>query len=105
MTILKDSSRPSSLFVANDHMAEEIMRMAVSAGLRVPEDLSIAGLENMNSSQYTTPPLTTAGYDRKQLAQTTVRLLTDVINGKEHGIISKKIPMQLIIRDSVKRIK
>lgn len=104
MTILQNSDRPSALFVANDHMAEEIMRMLASTGLGVPEDLSIAGLENMNSSQYTTPQLTTAGYDRKQLAQTTVQLLTDLINGKEHGIINKKIPMRLIIRNSVKRV-
>lgn len=102
--LLSRTERPTALFVANDMMAVEILQLAAELKIAVPEELSVAGLENMRCSRLAAPPLTTAGYDKKILAAETVRLLLEMIGGRETNSVRKQIPMQLITRDSVKRI-
>jgi len=97
---LKSKKRPSAILVANDVMAVEIMQMAIEIGLRVPEDLSIAGLEDMRCSRQSTPQLTTAGYDKKTLAGETVGLLMEIIEGGKPSSIRRRVPMRLVLRGS-----
>ena len=94
------TSPPEALFVANDVMAIEIMQMAQAMGLKVPQDILFAGLENMLCSRISNPPLTSAMYDKRELAATATQILIDQITGKERNIIKKEIPMKLVIRQS-----
>jgi len=97
---LKSKRRPSALLAANDVMAVETMQMAFEMGLRVPEDLSVAGLEDMKCSRQSTPQLTTAGYDKKSLACEAVGLLMELIGSGKPSSMRKRVPMRLIVRAS-----
>lgn len=100
--LLISPGRPTALFVANDHMAVEVMEFCRELGIGIPSGLSICGLENMRSSQSSIPPLTTAGYNLKTLAAEAVSLLFALIDGREQGAIHKKIPMTLESRNTVR---
>ncbi len=73
-TLLEASRTPTAVFASNDRLAIGAMRAAVEAGLRVPYDVSIVGVDDIELAPYLTPPLTTvrqslagrghAGHDR-----------------------------------------
>ena len=98
--LLESPERPDALFVANDVMAIEIMQLAEMLRLSVPDDISIAGLENMHRSTLSTPQLTTAGYDKRLLAEECVKLLFEHIDNRNVGVTARKVPMELIVRGS-----
>ena len=99
-SLLESGERPDALFVANDVMAIEIMQLAEMLHLSVPDDVSIAGLENMHRSTLSTPQLTTVGYDKRLLAEECVRLLFEHIDNRNVGVTTRKVPMELIVRGS-----
>ncbi len=103
--LLKKAERPTALFVSNDHMAVEIIDFCHTLGISVPGEISICGLENMHSGQLSNPPLTTVGYDRESLADEVVSLLFALIDGREKGVVQKKIPMNLVERNSIASIR
>ena len=63
----------------SDRIAAELINAAVSAGFRVPEELSVAGFGNSVISEYTNPPLTTVAQDFEDMATHTVRQVVCVI--------------------------
>jgi DNA-binding LacI/PurR family transcriptional regulator len=52
------------------------------AGLRIPEDISIVGIDDIRDSAYRTPPLTTFSVPKYDLGRTAVFILHDLISGK-----------------------
>ena len=100
--IVCSQKRPDAIFAANDIMATEIMSMLFELDIRVPEDISIIGLEDMRCSKLSIPKLSTVGYDKSILASETVGLLMDCMEKKTSASIRKLIPMQLIKRESVR---
>ena len=95
---------PTALFVTNDVMGIEVLHFLQKRGIRIPEDVSIAGLEDMRCSRFSNPPLTTASYDKRVLAEETVVLLESLISGRESGPLNRRIPMSLALRGSVQTI-
>jgi DNA-binding LacI/PurR family transcriptional regulator len=80
-------------------MAIGILRALYEAGLRVPEDVSLTGFDDVVLSQYTTPPLTTVRQDKEALGKGAVQRLIALI--EETGDVSPLIvPSQLIVRES-----
>jgi DNA-binding LacI/PurR family transcriptional regulator len=67
--IMDLQSRPSALICSNDMTAIGVLRAAYMAGLRVPEDLSVIGLDDIDFAEFTLPPLTTIRLSRQELAK------------------------------------
>lgn len=95
---------PTAIFVANDSMAIGAYRAISEAGLTIPDDISIVGFNDIPTSQFLFPPLTTVKVPTELLVDTSIELLLDKI--KTQRIINKKIiiPTELIIRESCKKI-
>ena len=100
--LLTSPARPEALVVGNDPMAVGIMKLAAELGVRVPEDLSVVGLEDMRCSREATPPLTTVGYDKAQLAAEATGLLLDMVEHKSNVPTRRLVPMRLIVRGTSK---
>lgn len=100
--IVTQKNKPEALMVANDKMAVEVLDFLHNLGIRVPEDISVGGLEDMSCSRNSRPPLTTAAYDRSELMKATFNMLLELMDGKISGSPRRTIPMRLIKRDSVK---
>jgi LacI family transcriptional regulator len=63
------SMRPTAILCSNDMTAIGVLRAAYTEGLRVPQDLSVIGLDDIDFAEFTLPPLTTIRLSRTDLAQ------------------------------------
>ncbi|GCD21222.1 LacI family transcriptional regulator [Cellulomonas algicola] len=90
---------PSAVFAANDLSAIRVVEVARSLGLRVPEDLSVIGFDNVPESALATPPLTTISQPLQQMGAEALRLLVDLIDGRERGV-HVRLPTELVERAS-----
>ncbi|HET8842074.1 MAG TPA: LacI family DNA-binding transcriptional regulator [Ktedonobacteraceae bacterium] len=89
----------TAIVAGSDMMAIGILRALHEAGLRVPEDVSLTGFDDVVLSQYTTPPLTTIRQDKEALGSGAVQRLIALI--EEEGNVSPLIvPSQLVVRAS-----
>ncbi|GII04991.1 LacI family transcriptional regulator [Planobispora takensis] len=82
MTALLERERPDAVFCFNDLLALGAMRAILSSGLRVPGDIALAGLDDIEDGRYSTPTLTTVAPDKNELARIAVDLLKRRIDGR-----------------------
>ena len=85
--------RPDALVCRNDVVAFAVINAAMQCGLRVPEDISVVGFDDIAPASYFIPPLTTCGAPAEKIAST---LLDALFAGAEPGMTL--INMDLIIR-------
>ncbi len=72
-------NRPSAIFAQNDQMAVGILRAARDAGLTVPDELSVIGVDDIPLAAYFAPPLTTVRQDFADIGRQAVRLLISAL--------------------------
>ena len=94
--------RPSAVFVCNDMMAIGVIRGARCLGLRLPEDLSVVGFDDIALARAMYPALTTMAQPVSEMARMATGLLLDRLNGRTSDEPRQRImlPAELIIRDS-----
>lgn len=90
---------PTAVFCDNDEMAIGLLNGLVQGGLRVPEDMSIIGFDNIAMSAYTLPPLTTIRQHRADLGRRAAETLLTLIEGKTCPD-EQILPVELVQRDS-----
>ncbi len=99
-TLLTSPQRPTAIFATNDWMAIGALEAAREEGIRVPEDLSIIGLDNVIVGAHISPPLTTIDIPKHQLAKEATELLIRQIDGARDQAQSILIPPELLVRHS-----
>ena len=102
--ILKLEDRPTAVFCGNDSIAMGAYKAIRENKLRIPEDISIIGFNDLKLSQYSIPPLTTIKIDTKLIAQETVNSLIELLEGKRDYHKKVFLPIELIERESCQRI-
>lgn len=90
----------TAIFCASDVMAIGVLSAAKDLGIKVPEQLSIIGFDNIMLARYTTPPLTTISQSPYQMAIAGTQLLTSMIEEKQEKTLFKILDSELIIRES-----
>ena len=68
--------------------------------LKIPKDIAIVGFDDIFSSQFLTPPLTTIKVPTADIGKFAANILMDKIEGKNHNPQNIKVPVELIIRES-----
>jgi DNA-binding LacI/PurR family transcriptional regulator len=91
----------TAIFCANDTTAIGIMRGIQEAGLRIPDDISIIGCDDIPMAAYVTPPLTTIRIEREELGALAVRRLVDRVAFPKLTPILVKMATQVIVRQSI----
>jgi LacI family repressor for deo operon, udp, cdd, tsx, nupC, and nupG len=71
-------------------------------GLRVPEDVSVVGYDNVSDATYAIPPLTTVNFDKRLFADTALSLLMKRIDDNDRAISSVTIPYSIVQRSSTR---
>lgn len=100
--ILDLRHRPTAIFCANDEMAMGCLHEIKSAGLSVPEDLSLIGFDDTRYAAILDPPLTTVHQPAKEIGERVMyRLLHEIENGRSDECEAEIVPHRLIIRKSV----
>ncbi|MCC9306508.1 LacI family DNA-binding transcriptional regulator [Kitasatospora sp. RB6PN24] len=97
---LDEASKPTAVFVANDHMALGVLRALREAGLRVPEDLAVAGFDDLPESDYFVPPLTTVRQDFAAIGRAGVGLLLQRIEAPSAAPVHTTLMPELVVRSS-----
>jgi LacI family transcriptional regulator len=82
-TLLTRGESFTALFAANDQMAFGAMLSLYLHGLRVPDDVSVVGFDDVRMSAYTTPPLTTVCIPTHELGQSAARMALELLAGRE----------------------
>lgn len=95
---------PTALAATNDYIALYTMNVARDMGIRIPEDLSITGFDNLPICSLFSPRLTTVAQDFSGMGQSAVRLLEKLIKNPQKKIESMQLPTRLIIGDTVKSL-
>jgi len=101
--LLTLAERPTAIFAGNDLTAIETMEVARSLGLRIPEDLSVIGFDNVPESALANPPLTTIQQPIQQMGAEAVRMLIDLIDGTERAP-HLRLPTSLVERSSCRAL-
>lgn len=102
--ILKLEDRPTAVFCGNDSIAMGAYKAIRENKLKIPEDISIIGFNDLKLSQYSIPPLTTIKIDTKLIAQETVNSLIELLEGKRDYHKKVFLPIELIERQSCQKI-
>lgn len=96
--LLDRPDRPTAVFAANDLSAIRTMEVAAELGLRVPDDLSVVGFDNIPESALTRPPLTTVEQPMRRMGSEAVHLLIELMRGEEVTRTHIRLPTALVER-------
>lgn len=99
--ILAMNPRPTAIFAANDSMAVGALRALRENGVAVPDEISLAGFDDIPMARYLTPQLTTVRVDIAEMGRRAVEYLVTSLEQKEGA--SRKhdvIPTTLVVRES-----
>lgn len=102
--LLKSGRSFTAIFAVSDVMAIGAIRALCEAGLRVPQDISIIGLDGLPLGQYLIPQLSTVRQDFRALALRSVRILLD---GIEDGAAARHetVPFEVHRRESIRPLE
>jgi LacI family transcriptional regulator len=94
----------TAILAGNDLMALGAMRALREAGLRVPEDVSIVGFDDIDEAAYFDPPLTTIRQDFDILGRESVEYLVSLIENPKMSVHQRVFHPELVVRGSCQRI-
>ncbi len=89
-----------AVFALNDTLALGAIRAITAHGLRIPDDIAMAGFDNIDEAEYSTPTLTTVDPNRVHIARTAVDLLVRRMGGDDSEHEELVAPFELHIRES-----
>ena len=92
----------TAIFAANDLSAYGVRLGLYRKGIRVPEDISLVGFDDLPSSSYTAPPLTTVHQPLYDIGLLATNALLAIIQGKE--IEAHVPPVELVVRETTRRL-
>jgi LacI family transcriptional regulator len=88
------------VFAANDSMAIGLLSAFREEGLRVPEDIALAGFDDIPIARFTTPALTTVHVPIAELGRSAARCLLQALDGRENRATHETFAAKLVVRGS-----
>jgi LacI family transcriptional regulator len=98
--LLDIDNPPTAIFVSNDVMAMGTMDAVRSRGLRIPEDVSILGFDDIPQAAMVRPALTTIRQPLEQMGRLATQMLIDKLKNPDKELGRIELPTELIVRDS-----
>ena len=103
-SLLESGNKFTAIFVASDNVAMGAKAALREAGLRIPEDISLVGFDDIPWAQYADPPLTTVHLQAQEMARRACLVLMDLLQGKEPEIKQQIIETHLVVRKSTRKL-
>lgn len=100
LELLDLAEPPTAIVAASDDMAVAALQAAAKQGVRVPEEMSIVGCNNVPEVARTSPALTTTHVPLAEMGRSAVELLVNRIEDPERPAVHIEIPTSLIVRES-----
>ncbi|MEX0333613.1 LacI family DNA-binding transcriptional regulator [Vibrio tubiashii] len=100
--LIESKSHFSAIFAANDQTAYGVIKALHDHGYRVPEDISVVGFDDLPTSFYFTPALTTMRQPVEEVGVVCAESILNLLSGNRHQV--RLPPIELIIRQSTKSL-
>jgi len=100
LELLSRPDRPTAIFAGSDYQALGVLRAARELELRVPEDLSVVGYDDLPVVSWIGPPLTTVRQPLSDMAATATRIVLDLADGKVPTNPRIDLATELVVRES-----
>jgi LacI family transcriptional regulator len=91
---------PTAIFAGSDQQAFGVYEAARQRGLRVPQDLSVVGFDDLPVARWVSPPLTTVRQPLAEMGRAAAQILGDLIDGVPPRSRRVELSTELIIRES-----
>jgi LacI family transcriptional regulator len=91
---------PTAIFAANDQQAFGVYEAARQKGLRIPQDLSVVGFDDLRISRWASPPLTTVRQPLAEMGRLAAEMLGKIIEGLTLPSHQLELATELIVRES-----
>ncbi|EKM29546.1 periplasmic binding s and sugar binding domain of LacI family protein [Vibrio harveyi] len=96
--------RPTAVFCFNDTMALGLMSRLQQNGIKVPDDISVIGYDNIELAEYFSPPLTTIHQPKRRVGKNAFEILLERIKDKEHEKRVFEMQPEIVVRNTVKKL-
>jgi LacI family transcriptional regulator len=100
MALLELPTPPTAIFVCADQMALGAYEALYEKGMRVPDDVSIVGFDDLDEARWAIPPLTTVRQPLTEMAGMATRMLLTLVSGEELETTRVELATPLIVRAS-----
>ncbi|MCM6773281.1 LacI family DNA-binding transcriptional regulator [Nocardia sp. CDC159] len=98
--VLAENPDVTAVFVANDQMALGLLRAFAERGIRVPEQVSVVGFDDIPEAAYLTPALTTVRQDFDEVGRRSMRLLLRLLESADPNAEPAPVTPTLVVRES-----
>ncbi len=98
--LLSRPDRPTAIFAGADFQALGVIRAARELGLRVPEDVSVVGYDDLPVTEWVQPGLTTVRQPLADMAATAARMLLEIAGGARPANLRIDLATELVVRSS-----
>ncbi len=95
---------PTAIFASNDVMAMGVMEAVRNRRLRIPDDISVVGFDDIPQASLTHPALTTVNQPLEKMGRVSTQILLDLLNNPEKKVKRIELPTELVVRDSCRSI-
>ena len=100
LELLRLPERPTAVFTGNDLQALGLYEAAREIGLRIPEDLSVVGFDDLPLARWVGPPLTTVRQPLTEMAEVATRMVLDLAHGRKPSTLRVDLATSLVERSS-----
>ncbi|WP_123041551.1 LacI family DNA-binding transcriptional regulator [Cohnella candidum] len=99
-TLLGTTDKPEGIVAANDLMAIGVMKACEEAGLRIPEDVAVVGMDNLDLASRVYPKLTSVSLMQEEIGRKAAQVLINRLRGYPVDKTERKLLPQLVVRNS-----
>ncbi|WP_120496783.1 LacI family DNA-binding transcriptional regulator [Kiloniella sp. EL199] len=103
--VIKTKTRPTVILCGNDVLAAGAMRQAKKMGIRIPQDISITGFDDLQLASIVSPSLTTVHVPHRKMGKDAAQILVNLVTGRKVKEKSIKLETTLCIRESLGPVK
>ena len=96
---------PTAFFADNDMIALGALKALQDCGIRVPDDISVIGFDDLPFSSISSPPLTTLRVEKQAMGRVAVRLLREMGHNEDDPPLKIQVCPQFVERESVKTLR
>jgi len=98
--VLDLADRPTAIFAGSDQQALGVYEAARQRGLRIPQDLSVVGFDDLPVARWVSPPLTTVRQPLAEMGRAAAQMLGEIIEGRPLRSRRVELSTELIMRES-----
>jgi len=98
--LLDQPDRPTGIFAGSDQQAFGVYEAARQRGLRIPEDLSVVGFDELPVSRWASPPMTTVRQPLAEMGSVAAQMLGELIKGQQLRSTRMELSTDLVVRES-----